>query len=86
MKDEPAPKEEKKEEEGNTAWDLSRKLKARMNALQGRGGGKSKVVEARKSNFKRSQHLADSDDTPDEFDPNDSDYDESSSGSDSDSN
>jgi len=67
--------EEDKQEEGNTAWDLSRKLKARMNALHGKGGKKSKVVETRKSNFKKSQHLADSDETPDEFDPQDSDYD-----------
>ena len=77
----PPPVEEKKEEEsGNAAWDLSRKLKARMNALHGKGGGKKKsiVIESRKSNFKREMKLADSDETPDEFDPDDSDYDDDS--------
>ena len=77
----PITKEEKKEEEsGNAAWDLSRKLKARMNALHGKGGGKKKsiVIENRKSNFKREMKLADSDETPDEFDPDDSDYDDDS--------
>ena len=84
----PPPVEEEKEEESySAAWDLSRKLKARMGALQGISvGKKSAVIERRKNNFKKEMKLADSDQTPSEFDPNDSDYDDdsdaSSSGSD----
>ena len=68
------PAEENKEKEGpNKAWDLAQKLKARMTAMH--GNGRRKIVEQRKTNFKKHVGIADSDETPDEFDPNDSDYD-----------
>lgn len=51
-----------------------------MDALHGKG--KRQIVERRKKNFKKTQHLADSDTTPDEFDADDSDYDEDSDDSD----
>ena len=69
--------EDEPEESGNKAWDLSRKLKARMAILHGKGG-KNKTA-TRKRNFKKEQNLGDSDTTPSEFDPNDSDYDDRSS-------
>ena len=82
----PVAEEKKEEEGGNAAWDLTRKLKARMNALHGRNNGKkSMIVESRKSNFKKEMKLADSDETPDEFDPDDSDYDDDSDAESSDS-
>ena len=74
--------EDAKTDEGNKAWDLSRKLQARMSALQG-VGSKSRVLQTRKQNFKKTQNLADSDDTPSDFDPEDSDNDQDSSSSDS---
>lgn len=67
-----------KEDIKNKAWDLSCKLKARMDALHG-AGSKSKVVAKRKKNFKKMTKLGESDSTPSEFDPHDSDYDKSSS-------
>ena len=68
------PAEENKEKEGsNKAWDLAQKLKARMTALHG-NNSRRKIVEQRKTNFKKHVGIADSDETPDEFDPNDSDY------------
>ena len=77
-----APPQKEEEEGTNKAWDLRQKLKARMNALHGRG--KRQIVETRKKNFKKEMKLADSDDTPDEFDPDDSDFDDSGSDDDSD--
>ena len=78
-----APPQKEEEEEGtNKAWDLRQKLKARMDALHGRG--KRQIVETRKRNLKKEMKLAESDETPDEFDPDDSDFDDSGSDDDSD--
>lgn len=55
-----------------------------MKLLHGKQGNRNaRVTESRKSNFKKSQHLAESDSTPDEFDPDDSDFDDDSDDDDS---
>ena len=52
---------------------MAQKLKARMTAMH--GNGRRMIVQQRKTNFKKHVGIGDSDETPDEFDPNDKDFD-----------
>ena len=65
-------------EEDSKAWNLTQQLKSRMDALHGKGGRSKGKVAKRKHNYKGANGLSDEDTTPSEFDPNDSQYDDSS--------
>jgi len=66
--------EQSDNEEDNKAWNLTRQLKSRMEALHGKGKN-SKMAEKKKRKYKEMQGLSDGDTTPSDFDPNDSDLD-----------